>query len=799
MRMLCAIALGLLVAASPNRTLASQALARPADTGTAQRPALFLGNDGLPPISFMKDGRPSGVVVDLARAIAQRMHRPVEIRLMNWASAQQRVQTGGADALLQINPTRERLEAYAFSAPLLLSDFDIFTTSRHFGITSPAGLEGLRVGLEADGLPAQFLQANPRIHQVLIPDIAQGFRSLAGGALDAIVVDRWVGSFVVAQGGFKDIRLSGPPITSSRSAIAVRKGDTALLKDIDDALAAIRGDGTYDRILEAWRPKEVVFETREDLRRQTWLVAAVSLALVLALAGIAVLAREVRRRRRAEEAWRESEGLFRSLADAIPQMCWMADGDGWIFWYNQRWYEYTGTRAEQMEGWGWRSVPDPAALPDVMRAWQASLATGRPFDMVIPLRGRDGTFRPFLTRVMPVTDEAGRVQRWFGTSTDISERIRAEEERQRVMERATQAQRLEALGVLVAGVAHNFNNILSVIMGTASIQEDLATEASQRDALKVIGRACERGRSLVKSLTQFARPTRAQSVSLEANLLAAEVVQLVRSTSRKNIEIVEDFAQAPLWITGDPGSLGSAFMNICINGLDAMPEGGTLTIRTRVPGPDWVEVVIEDSGEGMTPEVLAHATEPFFTTRPVGQGAGLGLSMAHGVVRAHDGTLELDSAPGQGTQVRIRLPRLAVPELPAPVPAPLRSGLPAKVLLVDDEEDLRFLMTRMLRQAGVAQVQAVAGGRAALDLLRSGAVPELVILDQNMPDLDGIQTLALMRRSHPDLPVLIASGQPDVQEWDAFRQAHVAIIAKPFNLQEIQEKMAGLGLPGSGD
>ena len=108
MRMLCAIAFGLLVAASPNRTLASQAVARPADTGTAQRPALFLGNDALPPISFMKDGRPSGVVVDLARAIAQRMHRPVEIRLMNWASAQQLVQTGGADALMQINPTQER-------------------------------------------------------------------------------------------------------------------------------------------------------------------------------------------------------------------------------------------------------------------------------------------------------------------------------------------------------------------------------------------------------------------------------------------------------------------------------------------------------------------------------------------------------------------------------------------------------------------------------------------------------------------------------------------------------------------
>ena len=142
---------------------------------------------------------------------------------------------------------------------------------------------------------------------------------------------------------------------------------------------------------------------------------------------VAILFNDISDIKRAEEALRESEEQFRTLADAIPQLCWTANADGWITWYNQRWYEYTGTTPEQMEGWGWQSVHDPQVLPDVVERWQASIATGKPFDMVFPLLGADGVFRPFLTRVMPVCDQDGKVVRWFGTNTDISEQRNTEE------------------------------------------------------------------------------------------------------------------------------------------------------------------------------------------------------------------------------------------------------------------------------------------------------------------------------------------------------------------------------------
>jgi PAS domain S-box-containing protein len=143
--------------------------------------------------------------------------------------------------------------------------------------------------------------------------------------------------------------------------------------------------------------------------------------------GIVIFAEDITERKKAEEALRESETQFRTLADSIPNLAWWANADGYITWYNRRWYEYTGTTPEEMEGWGWQSVHDPEVLPRVLERWKASIATGEPFDMEFPLRGADGIFRPFLTRVMPLKDSAGRVFRWFGTNTDITELKKAEE------------------------------------------------------------------------------------------------------------------------------------------------------------------------------------------------------------------------------------------------------------------------------------------------------------------------------------------------------------------------------------
>jgi PAS domain S-box-containing protein len=184
-----------------------------------------------------------------------------------------------------------------------------------------------------------------------------------------------------------------------------------------DGVLAREGRWDGELIHTARDGRQIVTESRQVLVRDA----------SGAPAAILEINRDITERKRADEARRESEAQFRTLANAIPQLCWMANPDGWIFWYNQRWYDYTGTTPEQMEGWGWQSVHDGEMLPKVLECWRASIATGKTFDMVFPLRGADGIFRPFLTRVMPVFDGDGNVVRWFGTSTDISEQRHAEE------------------------------------------------------------------------------------------------------------------------------------------------------------------------------------------------------------------------------------------------------------------------------------------------------------------------------------------------------------------------------------
>ena len=305
MRKACMVALTVVIGALSIWWPIDYASAQPVDVKTVERSVLFLGNEKLPPMNFMKNGKPAGIVVDLAEALAKRMHNPVEIRLIDWTEAQRLVLTDQADALLQINATTERLKVYDFSEPLLTSEFTIFTSSERVDIASMDDLRGMKVGVEKKGLPILLLRENPQIIAEIIPDFVQGFNMLKTGAVDAVIADRWVGSFVLAANNIHGVKLIKEPIIRSSSAIAVKKGNTLLLNEINSGLADIRRDGTYERIIKSWQPTEVVFKTREQLRRQVLLIAAVSSALILALVAVFLLAREIQRRKRAEAALHE--------------------------------------------------------------------------------------------------------------------------------------------------------------------------------------------------------------------------------------------------------------------------------------------------------------------------------------------------------------------------------------------------------------------------------------------------------------------------------------------------------------
>jgi PAS domain S-box-containing protein len=492
---------------------------------------------------------------------------------------------------------------------------------------------------------------------------------------------------------------------------------------------------------------------------------------------------------------RSSEERFRILIDTIPDLVWLKDLDGAYLACNKTFERLFGAPESQILGRSDHDFVEPSLAELFRENDRKALASGTTWRNEEWVDFADGSGRVLLDTVKtPMRDPDGNLVGVLGVGRDITSRHQADEERRILDVRMNNMQKLEALGVLVAGVAHNINNVLAAIMGTASLRAEVTSDDADREAHLRIVTACRRGRDVVKSLMQFSRPTLSNQEPVDVHALLTEVRLLLDNTLRNRVRFEEAFHSEPMWIHGDAGSISHSVMNLCINAMDAMPNGGTIRLRTRPVGADRLEILVEDSGEGMTPEVLARVLEPFFTTKEVGKGTGLGLSMTHGVVKAHGGDLEIESVPGRGTTVTIRLPRIGSPGLQElAVPSRLVTT-PLSILLVDDDDDIRLLVTRMLRAQG-HRVEVVTGGKQAIERLFQGTPPDLVIMDQNMPGMDGVTALSEIRKTHPTLPVLISSGQPDIQEWECFRSPHVALLNKPFDHHELLAKLATFSPP----
>jgi CheY-like chemotaxis protein/anti-sigma regulatory factor (Ser/Thr protein kinase) len=248
-------------------------------------------------------------------------------------------------------------------------------------------------------------------------------------------------------------------------------------------------------------------------------------------------------------------------------------------------------------------------------------------------------------------------------------------------------------------------------------------------------------------------------------------------------------------IRGDAGALSHVLMNLCLNAVDAMPDNGTLMLRTRNLGDDWIEIRVEDTGCGMSKETLEKALDPFFTTKDQGKGTGLGLSVTYSTVTAHHGQMEIQSEPGQGTQVLLRFPSCrpaAVVPAAAPVPSIATSTVSLQVLLVDDDELIQSSMQAILEILGHA-VTATRSGEEALAILEAGFQPDVVLLDMNMPGLGGAGTLPRLRALRPRLPVLLATGRADQTALNLV-EAHpfVTLLTKPFGMKELQRHLEPL-------
>ena len=499
--------------------------------------------------------------------------------------------------------------------------------------------------------------------------------------------------------------------------------------------------------------------------------------------------KEIQDRRRTEEALRLRGEEFSALAENIPTLCWMADPKGDIFWYNRRWYEYTGTTAETQAGWGWESVHDPEVLPLVIDRWRHSLSTGEHFEMVFPLKGADGTYRPFLTRVVPIRDEGGQILRWFGTNVDISEQRAAEaelerrianaiEERDRAEAAFRQSQKMEAIGQLTGGVAHDFNNLLTVIRSSVDLlRNPHLAEEKRRRYIDAISETTERAASLTSQLLAFARRQPLQTTVFDAADKVSRTIEFLQPVVGSRIEIVTETLPGPILVEADPNQFETALINIAANARDAMEGEGQLRVRVELASSaqlnlsgegQFVAISITDTGVGISAVHLDHIFEPFFTTKDVGKGTGLGLSQVYGFIKQSGGEVRVRSEIGRGTTITIYLPQADRKSIATSheMEKPLDGDWPGsrrRVLVVEDNVEVGNFAVQLLSDLGFQTTLA----RNALEALRLiEAKPEnfdIVFSDVVMPGgLNGVDLANEIDRRWPNLQILLTSGYSDM-------------------------------------
>ncbi len=433
--------------------------------------------------------------------------------------------------------------------------------------------------------------------------------------------------------------------------------------------------------------------------------------------------------------------------------------------------------AALLKTWGVDAVQGKRLLDLDYAPWQAELhdreidqviATAAPVRGEVPFTGTNGT-RLYDYIFAPVLGARGEVVAVACTARDITER-------QQMIERLGESQRLEAIGTLAGGVAHDFNNMLAAILvNVALAKQEVAPESVAAGRLRLVHRAAERARSLVRQILTFSRraPKLQQLQSLQP--LVDEAIALLRSTLPPTVQVAVRPASAPPWACVDGAQFQQMVVNLCTNAWQALrDERGKLRVslmHARLTGQraqtlgldagDYVRLQVADNGQGMDEAVRARIFEPFFTTKPVGQGTGLGLAVVHGVVKESGGAIQVRSKPGLGTSIAVYLPWMPQPPAVEPAPAlpPAAARLPGgRVLYVDDDEIVSLTAAAVLSRAGY-EVTCVQDGPAALSALRAApGAYAAVVTDFNMPEMSGLAVAEAVLREAPGTAVMIISG-----------------------------------------
>ena len=552
----------------------------------------------------------------------------------------------------------------------------------------------------------------------------------------------------------------------------------------------------YREVVETGEPAELEIHYDTDTLDAWFHVMAVKVEN-----GVAVTYRDITERKEAERRIREQAQLLDKARDAILAH----DMEGRIVYWNKSAERLTGWSKDEILGeWAHECLYDPDEEDKLQKCHETMMEEGE-WTGELRMRTKGDEERIVESRWTLVRDSAGTPKQVLVINTDITERKRLESQFLR-------SQRMESIGRLVGGIAHDLGNLLvPITLGVKVLKRRVGDTDDKVDrTLSMIKKSAERGSDMVEQVLAFARGVEGERVALQPEMIVNEVEEMTGETFPEGIEVQTHTDEDLRPIVGDATQIQQVLMNLCVNARDAMPNGGTLSIKARnvlfnesdarrnieaEPGP-YVCIEVQDTGVGMPDDVVDKIFEPFFSTKEEGEGTGLGLSTAYSIIQSHDGFLDVESKEGVGTTFWIYLPvaeEAAEPQsaesgAAEPEPAP-SGGEGERILVVDDEEFVLESAQQTLEAVGYEVVTALDAAAALRRIEKEGGTIDGVVTDLRMPGMGGLELIRTLRAKRPTLPIVAASGVADGCTEEALEAGAHTFLAKPFTAEKLEESL----------
>ncbi|MCX8110534.1 MAG: transporter substrate-binding domain-containing protein [Syntrophorhabdaceae bacterium] len=760
-----------------------------------------------PPYEFIDEkGEPQGFNIELIKAVAEIMGLDIKISLGPWNEVRTQLEKGEIDILAGMTYSVERDRVVDFSVPHSILSFDIFMR-KDSSIGSIEDARDKEIIVQEGGIMHDYLKKQGITSKIItVTDAHDALLLLASGRHDCAILNKMQGHYFISRFKLTNIKAAGSDLMPREYCFAVTEGNSLLVSKLNTGLNILKTTNRYKEIYNKWLG---IYEEKGISGLFRYLTIGFLIICILFALSIfwTWLLRKKVKEKTAE--LRKSEKKYRSIFENAIEGIFQTTPDGRVLDANPALARLFGFNSPQEFMDYYTNIGEQQYLKpedrEIYRGILEKYGTIKGFET--QLVDRHGKTLWVTINAHEVTDEKGNVIYYEGTVEDITERKKREEQYRELQQQFIQSQKMEAIGRLAGGVAHDFNNILTVILGSCELALfDLKNPERIKHRIDDIKKAADRASSLTKQLLAYSRRQIMEMRVININELIINLEKMLKRLIGEDIELKIILKEDVGTIKADSAQIEQVIINLAVNARDAMPRGGKLTIETsRVyldneyakkhqdvkPGPH-IMLSISDTGVGISDKARQHLFEPFYTTKPKGEGTGLGLSTVYGIVKQSNGNIWVYSEINKGTTFKIYFPcvEAKIEDKKDVYKGREISHSSETILIIEDEESVRESAAEMLKMQGYNVLKAGSGEEAISICSKYRDTIHLILLDVVIPGIKGQELFDKIKEIHKEAVVLFMSGYTDnVIVHHGILKEGIEFIQKPFTLENISKKV----------